>query len=166
MLMKKNNDFKFIFYGPTEEELKDNIGDEALYERIANCICIKGRIPQQEVYENIVKADFTIFLREKRLSSDAGFPTKLAESMAVGTPVIANDTGSIGKYLHDRENGYLLPNLSVECLLEVFEKIKNLSVEDYVKMRKDARITAEKYFDYRCYLQGIKHFFLEEKNDN
>ncbi len=160
----EKNNFLFDFYGPSEKELRENINDDKLYQRVSSCFRINGRIPQKDVYPKIANADFTFFLREKRKSSDAGFPTKLAESMSVGTPVIANSTGSINHYLHNEENGFLLQNLSVESIVGVLNSIKNLSEEDYLVMRKNARFTAEQYFDYRKYLKGLTLFLTEGKN--
>ena len=157
--------FLFEFYGPTEQQLRKNIGDDALYNRVACCFHINGKIPQKEVYSNIARADFTFFLREKRKSSDAGFPTKLAESMAVGTPVIANDTGSIGRYLINGENGFLIRDLSEDSLIYVLNSLKKIDNDKYLRMRKFARSTAEKFFDYKTYLKELGCFFMEGSNE-
>jgi len=156
--------FVFEFYGPSEEQLKDNIGDDSLYQKVSDSFQINGRIPQKDVYSKIADADFTFFLREKRKSSDAGFPTKLAESMAVGTPVMTNSTGSIGCYLQDGENGFLLPELTVTCIVRALNRIRNLDKEEYLQMRRNARHTAEMHFDYRNYSKELNRFFTEGQN--
>ena len=53
---------------------------------------------------------FSIFMRSHRRSSDAGFPTKLAESLAAETPVLADKTGDIPYYIENGKNGFVVEN--------------------------------------------------------
>lgn len=149
----------FDIYGPNEKELLVNIDeDNGLWNQVKSYVNVHGRIPQTEV-ENVVRdADFTIFTRPIRRSSNAGFPTKFAESMAVGTPVITNDTGDISLYLQNSENGFLLGNGTDGEILSAFEKIKSFSKEQYINMRRNARSTAEYNFSYSSYIDEMKRF--------
>lgn len=151
----------FDIYGPNEKDLLLNIGgDNDLWNQIQPYINVNGRIPQAEV-ENVVKnADFTIFTRPIRRSSNAGFPTKLAESMVVGTPVITNDTGDISLYLENERNGFLLKSGTEDEIYDVFENIISLNTEQYCCMRQNARRTAENYFDFAVYINKMKKFLI------
>ena len=111
-----------------------------------------------------MEADFQLFIRPNRRSSNAGFPTKMGESMAVGTPVITNNTGDIELYLTDSENGYMLRGNGIEAVRTVLDQILKLCVEDYVEMRKRARITAEQVFDYHKYVYCVEAL-LKEVNE-
>ena len=150
--------FSFIFYGPTEEQIRSNISDDMLFESVKENMTIYGRIPQTEVYGKLREADFSIFLRENRRSSNAGFPTKLAESMAVGTPVITNTTGSIAKYLTNAKNGFLIETTAADELSGVFHTILSMKEVDYRNMRLESRKMAEKSFDYRRYIDQLSKF--------
>jgi glycosyltransferase involved in cell wall biosynthesis len=129
-----------------------------LLDSMDGIVYIMGKIPQQEVHQAYMDADYSIFIREDKRSSHAGFPTKLAESMAAGTPVITNDTGDIGLYLKNGENGYLLQDTSPESIKKVLEKILQLTSEETIEMRSKARKTAEESFDFRVYKQLMKDF--------
>lgn len=143
-------------YGTTRDQLEKNIDNNgAILAGTEEYINIRGRIPQSEVESKLREADFSIFIRPTRKSSDAGFPTKLAESMSVGTPVITNNTGDISLYLHDGENGYIPSENSEEAILKVFNRIMHMSEEDLIHMRKKARITANDYFSYEKYREGM-----------
>ena len=122
---------------------------------------IFGRIPQEQVEEKLRNADFSIFSRPIRQSSNAGFPTKLAESMSVGTPVITNNTGDISLYLHNGNNGFIANGNSKESLLEIFYKITNMNSDDLMEMRKQARNTAESSFSYEKYKNGLIELIRE-----
>lgn len=150
----------FDIYGPTEKQIITNIGDNTeMLNSAGKSVVIHGRIPQEQIPGVYLNSDYLIFVRPQRKSSNAGFPTKFAESMAVGTPVITNNTGDIGLYLKNGENGFLLPDNTTEAVCECFRRMIKISDEEYTQMRKAARETAEKSFDYRVYMEEVSNFF-------
>ena len=151
----------FHIYGPSLENVKQNIGRDLEYLLLDNndCIVIHGRVPQEEIHGIIQMADYQIFIRLNRRSSNAGFPTKMGESMACGTPVITNITGDIGLYLEDGLNGFVVNGIDKDSVTEALVKACELSKEQYGKMRMNARRTAEKEFNYQSYIQKVKTFF-------
>lgn len=154
---KKN--IVFDIYGPSEKDLLKNIdGNNNLWNQVRQYINVHGYIPQTEVENVIRSADFTIFTRPIRRSSNAGFPTKFAESMAVGTPVITNDTGDISLYLKNGVNGFLLRNGTEVEILSAFKTLISFNVEQYIDMRKNARNTAEYNFSYSSYIEEMNSF--------
>lgn len=146
-------------YGPSRRQIIENVGDEELLQKCAGSVQLHGRIPQEEVSRVLATSHFLVFLRPQRRSSNAGFPTKLAESMAVGTPVITNDTSDIALYLRNKENGYLLTGNSKDDVIRCFDQLILLDPDEYKLMRKHARSTAELSFDYRCYCKQVSDFF-------
>ena len=147
------------FYGPTKSQVIENIDKDILLSD--KYIHIYGRIPQEEVESKVREADFSFVIRPYRRSSDAGFPTKLAESMAVGTPVIANDTGDIGLYIKNKRNGFLLKEDLENQLFECLQNILQMDKNELKEMRKEARKTAERNFDYVRYVDITKNFIDE-----
>lgn len=151
----------FDIYGPTVDQIIKNIdGDDNLLNKVSDCVSINGRIKQEKIPEVYSMSDYLIFIRPQRRSSNAGFPTKFAESMSVGTPVITNDTGDIGLYLRSGVNGFLLENNTSDSVCRCFESLINTDDSDYSKMRENARETAEKNFDYRNYIDSVSSFFI------
>lgn len=144
--------FQFCIYGTTKEQLlHDSPESESDIVRAGDSVVFGGIVPQEDIHGILENADYQIFLRPDRESSHAGFPTKFGESMAAGTPVIANDTGDIGLYLRSGENGYLLNDISSDEVCNVLKRIIALSAEEKRQMRIKARKTAEEVFDYRQY---------------
>lgn len=126
-------------YGPSKPQVLANIGgDGDLLKAVEGSVAIKGRVSQKEISGIVKNADYSIFIRPERRSSNAGFPTKLAESMCVGTPVITNNTGDISLYLNEK-NGFLLESGTSEEIEMVFQKILSSSQEERNEMRKQAR---------------------------
>lgn len=148
----------FNIYGSNEKQVLRNIGNDCkLYQKVVQAVVINGKVPQKDIEGILLKADYQMFIRPNRRSSNAGFPTKLAESMSVGTPVITNETGDISLYLKDGINGYLCKDNTTEAIREVFDKIINVSRSSYSILRRNARKTAEDSFDYRNYLEEVKN---------
>ena len=149
----------FEIYGPSESQVITNIGgDSKLVKDAGNSVVFHGRIPQEKIPEVYSNSDYLIFVRPQRRSSNAGFPTKFAESMAVGTPVITNDTGDIGLYLENGVNGFMLADNSTEAICQCFEGIISIDTDTYSEMRIAARKTAESSFDYRVYVEKIAKY--------
>lgn len=145
-------------YGPSRSQVIENIGGNlSLMRSVEQCVNIHGRVSQKVIGDILATADFSIFIRPVRRSSNAGFPTKLAESMAVGTPVITNITGDIPLYLTP-ENGFLLEKGTSDEVEGVFKMILSLSQDQRNEMRKRARLTAINSFDFRTYKPAIQGF--------
>ena len=149
------NGFKFDIYGLSEKQVIKNIeNDNALFNKVKNIINIHGFVNQDRIQDILFNSDYQIFIRPNRKSSNAGFPTKLAESMSVGTPVITNDTGDISLYLKDGVNGYICKDINAESIKDVFDRIL---VDNSKTLRKESRNTAESSFDYKNYLNDVKN---------
>ena len=149
----------FNIYGANNAQVLENVrGNQTLMDKVAPYVTAHGRIPQQEVEGKFRDADYSIFIRPDRRSSHAGFPTKLAESMAVGTPVISNNTGDIGLYLKDGETGFLLQTGTAEELAEAFRKMLAMDAQQRRQQRKNTRAMAEQSFDYRVYAEQMQCF--------
>lgn len=154
-------------YGPSENQVIDNICNNTnLFEKVRKYITVHGRVPQEKIEEIVRSADYSIFIRPDRRSSNAGFPTKFAESMMVGTPVITNNTGDISLYLKYGINGFMLEDKIEEELIKVFSTIIKMSNDENAEMRKNARKTAEYNFDFRVYkeatiklIESVSHDF-------
>lgn len=149
----------FHIYGPSKKKVINNIGNEDLLRNTGESVVLHGRVAQQKMPEIMRQADYLYFVRPNRRSSNAGFPTKFAESMAAGTPVITNDTGDIGLYLKDEVNGFLLKEGNSVCVKKTLHKVLKLNEAEKNKMRKNARKTADEAFDYRVYKSAIVELF-------
>ena len=150
----------FHIYGVNRSQvLKNKKVNVQMLRSAGDSLIIHGRVSQEEIGSIVMNADFQLFIRPDRKSSNAGFPTKLGESMAVGTPVISNLTGDIGLYLNDGYNGYIVEGNTPQELERTITNILSLNQEEYESLRNNARMTAEQYFDYHKYIDYIANLF-------
>ena len=94
--------------------------------------------------EQVKGADFTIFVREDTRVNNAGFPTKFAESISCGVPVITNKTSNLSDYLRDGENGFWLG----ENITATLQRILNMDDSQLQVMKQQVEHAT---FDYRAY---------------
>jgi glycosyltransferase involved in cell wall biosynthesis len=57
-----------------------------------------GRVPHTDIISMLKRCDFSIFFRDNKPSNNAGFPTKFAESLMTGTPVIIDNIMTLQPY--------------------------------------------------------------------
>jgi glycosyltransferase involved in cell wall biosynthesis len=122
------------------------------------CIEVLGRVSHEQALSLIRDADFLPLLRPLQRYAQAGFPTKVPESLAAGTPVICNLTSDLGEYIRDGAEGFVAADPSVEGFIGALERALSTTVEARSKMRKAARETAEQHFDYRQYVSSFREF--------
>lgn len=126
---------------------------------ISDAIEFVGRVKQDDVPKYYARADFMVLLRDQTRKSNAGFPTKFAESMMSGTPVIANLTSDLGRYLTEGSNGYVVAAPTADALCEVLcSKIIGLDRARVDELHDNAKATGMSAFDYRTYIPPMNDF--------
>ena len=149
------NKFEMHFYGATREDfIRLGISSEQINS--FPCVFFHGRIPYSEVKERIALSDFTVLLRPNKRYANAGFPTKVGESMACGTPVITNLTSDLSKYVKDKKTGIVCDDDSIASFKTAIITALSLDVNQRQEMRRQTLKMAYDSFDYRCYLNELE----------
>lgn len=118
-----------------------------------------GRITREDVLNEYKNADFSVLIRPAAARyAQAGFPTKLVESLSTATPVICNYTSDIDKYIQNMKNGIVVNGEDEYACLESLRCVISLDRKSILEMQKHARRTAEQYFDYRIYVDKMIEF--------
>lgn len=124
-------------------------------------IQIIGRLPKEELIEHIKTADYSILLRPNERYANAGFPSKVAESMALGTPMFCNLTSDLNDYLSEK-NAVILDNCSVESIVKALrQQVLCYSNERIDAQRKAAYETAKNCFDISNFVNVFSDFLNE-----
>lgn len=158
--------FEYHIYGASPETVRANLGsgDGLISDGVS--VTIHGRIDHSEVPYILRDADYSIFFRPVKRSNKAGFPTKLAESMAAGTPVITNDVGDVSLYLNDGENGFILREAASGEVRSLLRRLLTLTDARKADLRAGARQTALNAFDFRCHTTALGRFLEDLASEN
>lgn len=116
-----NDRFLLKFVGFTKIDFINMLPIELkqIYEKkigeLGKNIVFIGQCSNADAQIQIRNSDYTILLRDSKTSTNAGFPTKISESISLGVPVITNITSDIDFYIKDGKNGIIVPGpLSIE----------------------------------------------------
>ena len=130
--------------------------EEEKINSLGNSVVFLGHVSRSVVIRNLSEANFTILIRPENLRySQAGFPTKVTESLAYGTPVITNITSDLGDYLSDNYDSVIVKNTSSDAVLEALKRVLNMDKSQLEQLCINARHTAEEKLDYRCFYEEI-----------
>jgi glycosyltransferase involved in cell wall biosynthesis len=97
-------------------------------------------------------------VRPQKRFANAGFPTKVVESLSMGIPVICNYTSDLSEYLRDGHEAIICKDHYPPAIAEALRKVLELTPEQRAQMRVEARARAEKDFDYRNYSKPLDEF--------
>ncbi len=128
----------------------------ALLEEIPGYIITYGRVPRNEVEKVMLKMDFSVLLRpENERYAKAGFPTKVVEAMSHGIAMLCNLSSDLDKYLSDGKNSIIVKECDHRFLGEALLRISDMRRDEIEQIKRNARATAEQYFDYRKWVSEV-----------
>lgn len=89
-----------------------------------------GRVPRERAVEIVASCDATVLQRPlERRFARAGFPSKVAESMMLGTVPLINATSDLGLELTDGQDSIMLDDDSAEALERGLQQLVEASVD-------------------------------------
>lgn len=125
--------------------------------KLKDAMVAHGRLPHNEAIKFVREADYTLLFRDASLRyAKAGFPTKIVESLACGTPPVCNLSSDLRMYLRNEENAIIAGGHSPEAVKDAIERALSISAEKRVEIRHQARKTAEQCFDYKNYVSEME----------
>lgn len=128
-----NNRYRLTLIGVSEKEYVSAFGkvDDSN-------IVFKGRVEHKECVQFIRKCAFSLIIRDACEKNNAGFPTKLGESLYCGTVPIITDVSEISDYLEDGKDSFILHNAAQETVAECFRKIQGKDTDTINEMKQNA----------------------------
>ena len=100
---------------------------------------------------NIYRASHAILLP----SASEGFPKVIAEAMNYGCIPIVSDVSSIGHYIKENKNGFLIKTLNSAGVIEVLKQFLNCSENEYTRLINSDTNEINRY-SYNYYNQRIE----------
>jgi glycosyltransferase involved in cell wall biosynthesis len=158
--------FTMHVVGITASQFQQSYGMEDLSVfRSDNTIQFYGRVDNTEAKRIVASCDFLVLLRKNERFAQAGFPSKVAESLCLGTPVIANLTSDLADYLEDGENGIIAESSNAEAFSVAISRANGISSQELDVMSKAAlRVAGQKFSASKrssAIDEFVKHVYLE-----
>ncbi|MCM1559266.1 MAG: glycosyltransferase [Butyrivibrio sp.] len=132
---------KLHIVGITENEFRR---EYKYADKIDENVTFRGRVTHEKAVELVSNSDWAIVIRDQNLVVTAGFPTKVAEAISCGTPVLANNFSNIFEYLDD----------SNSIQTEIADIKTNMLKACEKRVHPDKSI-----FDYHGYISGFQELF-------
>jgi glycosyltransferase involved in cell wall biosynthesis len=148
-LSTSHNPFKLLISGNAAKNayFMRRIDELALKDRVV----LTGYLSTDELITAMSVPDILVEPKIEHEQNQAAFPQKLAEYLAMGTPIVASAIGDIPDFLHDQENALLCRPGDPDSLAAALIKL----MEDQglrERLSQNARETARRYFD--CQIIG------------
>lgn len=151
------NDIKLDIYGLNKNDFLNAF--PKYKDRITDNISFLGNIDNKNLLKKLPEYDFSILIRNNSRAANAGFPTKISESISIFVPVITNDTSDIKKYIKDGKNGFVIDTYEKSELHDILKKIISLNGQEIYNMKRYCK--ENQLFDYRRY-EDILVDFLDK----
>ena len=145
--------FHLQIFGPTENQVRElwpNYSDKTVE------VC--GPHTHEQTLHATKRADYSILLRPDERYANAGFPTKVVESLSCGTPVICNLTSDLGNFIHNRVEGIICSDHSAAAFAEALRIVTAIDIKLVHQMRRASRRQAERSFDSSRYVSRMRRF--------
>ena len=130
---------------------------EVKYAFCKNNVFFLGNVPQEKVPLYYKMSDFSVLVRDNTRKSNAGFSTKLVESIASGVPPILNVTSDIEHYLPS-QSCVKLRGSDVESIVFGLKQVCTMPSEYRTCMKESIKEIALNHFDYRTYAKSMQVF--------
>ena len=153
-VFEEGKDVRLVVLGVSDREKGLYLGNTHAPE-----VIFLGKVPQNMVPFYYHQADFSFVIRKRNKKNMAGFPTKMAESLAAGCPVLINNTSDLFQFVNDGYDAVLLKNYKMSSIIDGIKRICNLSRSEINVMKENARATGERKFSYQSYISIFEIFF-------
>ncbi|WP_433131777.1 glycosyltransferase [Micromonospora sp. CA-240977] len=116
-----------------------------------------GRVPRDRVLAELRRAHFSVLVRPPVGYAQAGFPSKVPESLAAGCPVLLNHSSDLRRYIVDGREGIVLDGCGADDVRRGLERALRLDDAGWWTMSHAARERAY-CFDYRGWRSAVSDF--------
>lgn len=131
--------FMMHIVGLTANEFTAAFGMQELsIIRDINSVKFYGKLENIEARHIISSCDFQVTLRKDARFTRAGFPSKVAESLSLGTPIIGNLSSNLGDYLSTDVNSILVTQSDAVSLISGLHRAASLSSAEYKALQENA----------------------------
>jgi glycosyltransferase involved in cell wall biosynthesis len=154
---KVNPNVQLVLGGFCTGETKKQLNDLVAECGVTGRVILLDFLSRQEILDYISHADVLVMVRSRDMESDASYPSKLAEFLATGNPVVSVKVGEVSDYLTDNENAFLVEPGDHEAMAGKFSSIFN-NYEHAGQVGQKGKELANSVFNYKNQVKRLLEF--------
>jgi len=157
LLTGKYQDIYLVLTGTPEKRREKQVLELAKRLGIGERLVFTGFLSSNQLIWAYHQAAALLCCRAGMEFANYGFPTKLAEYLSSGSPVIANDVGDIPLYLDNGESAFMATTEDAGSIAEQMARVlDNPLLASEVGL--NGRNVAARHFDFRNYVIPVDEF--------
>jgi glycosyltransferase involved in cell wall biosynthesis len=118
LVARQHEDVRLVIAGGRSVNQSDDVPILIKQYGLSDKAIVLGNLPLREVVDLLAAADVLVSSKIDHSANRAGVPTKLAEYLAAGRPVVSSNIGDISLYLHHGKDALLCEPGNVSELAE------------------------------------------------
>lgn len=156
LVLKVHPACRLVITGKTANRSNQDKLQQAIYEnKLGDSVDFVGYVTDAELAQLQRKALCLLAPLENDEQSIARMPTKIAEYLLTGRPVVTTDFGEVSAHFTSGKNAFLCPPEDAQAFAEAIRQ----SIDDPEMANAigaNGRMLAEQAFDFRVYVQPIR----------
>lgn len=144
----------------TASRLRDLARELRVHERVE----ILGFVPRQVLLQHYHGAAALMVPLIDDEASQTRFPTKLAEYLLAGVPVVTTNVGIVSAVLKNKISGYIALGTDKEALANA--AIDALTDSNAPEVAAEGKRVAQEAFDYRNHSQSLSRFLIQPTSND
>lgn len=157
LVSRKHDRLFLVLTGAPETSRKAYILDFAKNLGIERKLVFTGFLSADQLSWAYQNALALICCRANTAFANYGFPTKLAEYLSSGRPVITNEVGDTALYIKDRENAFLARSQDMQSISAAMEAVLSSPLMAEEVGLNGRKVAVEK-FDYANFIHPLDAF--------
>ncbi len=138
------------------------LGDEVTQAIDHECLQFHDRVSSIDARQVVANSHFSVLQRSDERYTQAGFPSKVAESLLLGSPVMGNLTSDLADFLVDGRNARVVTDSTLTALIDAVSRVLR---EPYGFDRELIASEAQARFSPQRHAASI-HDFLVHRTTN
>jgi len=161
IISNKHNNYKLILAGGTNDTSAINFISSLIHRfKLEDRVVLTGVLNHNQMPEFLGKASVLALARPDNLQAKGGFPSKVAEYLASGRPVVLTKVGELDKYLTDNVNVFFSDSDKSEDFADCLDRVLS-NYPTAIKVGESGREIAES-FDFYRQAEIINRFIQRE----
>lgn len=135
--------FKIIGFKNSDFALK-----EGIRQSLGNKVELVNFLPQRKLVLHLQNSDVFVIPRSGNVATEPAFPTKFAEYLAIGKPLIVTDVDETAQLVRTHDCGFVCKP-DVDSIVETIMEARETPFARMKQMGENGRCLAETQFDQR-----------------